>query len=109
MSERTIDEIVANLELDVKNTKGKFYAWSNPPELLALSADWRKRGEALEPFVDLANKRDAIYRKRGGNGDSFPDTHPAYDIKAEELRLGVWRQARAALKGNGEADDEDDH
>lgn len=52
---------------------------------------------ALEPFVQLADARDARYRKRGGKPESFPDTHPSYDIAAGELKVGVWRAARAAL------------
>ena len=100
--EMSVEEIVADLEAN----SARYIDW---PLLAALIADWRKRGEvaeallaALKPFVELADKRNAIYRKRGGNSDAFPDTHPAYDIKAEELRLGIWRQARAALKGNGD-------
>jgi hypothetical protein len=53
--------------------------------------------EALEPFVALSDKRDEHYRKRGGVTARFPDKHPAYDITAEQLPLGVWRAARAAL------------
>jgi hypothetical protein len=58
---------------------------------------------ALEPFVALADKRDARYRKRGGNPDSFPDAHPSYDISAEKLELpmGAFRRARAALAAAG--------
>jgi hypothetical protein len=53
--------------------------------------------EALAPFVALSDKRDEHYRKRGGVTARFPDKHPAYDITAEQLPLGVWRAARAAL------------
>lgn len=59
----------------------------------------RKAAEALEPFVALADKKDAIYRQRGGRPDSFPDTHPSYDISADSrvLPMGPWRKARTAL------------
>jgi len=57
--------------------------------------------EALKPFVELADRRDDHYRKRGGNPDGFPDGHPSYDIKAETISLGVWRRARAALEMSG--------
>ena len=66
--------------------------------IAALEARVAQLEAALKPFVELADKRDDIYRKRGGNGDAFPDYHPAYDITAEALPLGVWRRARAALK-----------
>lgn len=60
--------------------------------------------KALEPFVALADKRDAHYRRRGGNCDKFPDAHPSYDIDAgkRELPMGVWRAARAALTSTKE-------
>jgi hypothetical protein len=54
--------------------------------------------EALEPFVALFEARDAAYRKRGGDLERFGDRHPAFDIAAEQLRLGAWRNARSALE-----------
>lgn len=54
--------------------------------------------DALRPFVKLADERDERYRKRGGDPDSFPDTHPAFDISATALPCGVWRKARSALQ-----------
>jgi hypothetical protein len=60
--------------------------------------------EALEPFVKLSDERDAIYRKRGGDPDSFPDTHPSYSFEATQLPMKMWRRARATLrqtKGEG--------
>jgi hypothetical protein len=59
--------------------------------------------KALEPFAAKFDAVDALYRKRGGNPDVFKDAHPSFDVKAEELRIGVWRAAKAALtddKGN---------
>ena len=63
--------------------------------------------KALKPFVALADKRDAHYRRRGGNCDKFPDAHPSYDIDAgkRELPMGVWRAARAALASTRETSD----
>lgn len=58
---------------------------------------WQEVVEALEPFVRLADRRDKRYRERGGEPNDFPDSHPAYDISAYELRMGAWRRARAAL------------
>jgi hypothetical protein len=55
--------------------------------------------EALKPFVELFAKREAIYRKRGGYPESFPDEHPSFDIDARELPLGIWRKAQAAYNG----------
>jgi hypothetical protein len=53
--------------------------------------------KALEPFAAKFDAVDALYRKRGGNPDVFKDAHPSFDVKAEELRIGVWRAAKAAL------------
>jgi len=66
-----------------------------------LRADNARLRKAMEPFAALARKRDDHYRRRGGNPDAFPDTHPSYDIDAEkrELPMGVWRRALAALAG----------
>ena len=54
---------------------------------------------ALEAFVAKMQKVEDRYRKRGGNPDAFPDTHPSFDISAgsRELPLGAWRRARTAL------------
>lgn len=57
----------------------------------------QRAAEALESFVSHADKVDNKYRRRGGNPDSFPDTHPFADISAYDIRIGSWRNARAAL------------
>lgn len=76
-------------------------------ELSALKKQVEELTKALEPFVALADKRDAHYRRRGGNCDNFPDTHPSYDIDAgkRELPMGAWRAARAALASTRETSD----
>lgn len=73
-------------------------------ELSALKKQVEELTKALEPFVALADKRDAHYRRRGGNCDNFPATHPSYDIDAgkRELPMGAWRAARAALASTRE-------
>lgn len=53
--------------------------------------------EAAKPFADLFDAREAAYKKRGGDLAVFGDAHPAFDIKAEDLPLGVWRALRLAL------------
>jgi hypothetical protein len=53
--------------------------------------------EALRPYVQFADRVEEKYRKHGGNPDTFPDTHPFADIRANEIPTGVWRNARAAL------------
>jgi hypothetical protein len=74
----------------------------------AATAEAERLKCAIRPFVALSDKRDAIYRKRGGDVDKFPDGHPAYDIMAKDIPLGIWRAARAALtpapskEGDGE-------
>jgi hypothetical protein len=67
-------------------------------EAAATSALEEARG-ALEVFVAKMQKVEDQYRKRGGNPDAFPDTHPSFDISADsrELPLGAWRRARTAL------------
>jgi len=52
--------------------------------------------KAGTPFIKYSDMRDNQYRQRGGNPDSFPDKHPAYDISAHALPLGVWRALREA-------------
>ena len=100
MSEPTVDldEVADSWESHAKVT--------GEVELIALIASWRERGEALEPFVALANARDANYRKRGGNPDTFPDSHPSYDIDADkrDLPMGAWLRARAALGSSSPTD-----
>lgn len=64
----------------------------------ALSAHLAEVRAAIGPFVRLHKKQDEIYRRRGGNPDAFPDTHPAYDISARELPVGVWRRLGALAK-----------
>lgn len=56
--------------------------------------------EALRPFVELYEKVDERYRKRGGNPDVFKDTHPFSDIPAGDLPMGVWRRAQAAFRAS---------
>lgn len=71
--------------------------------LHAEAIGFRLRAEAAEaalaPFAKLAKDREERYRKRGGNLDIYPDSHPSFDICADhkELPLGVWRAAIAAL------------
>ena len=96
-NEPSIEEIVAELERqDAGADPDDPCDVYNKVDIRALIADWRKRGEALKPFVELADDRDGRYRKHGDNPDDFPDDNPSYVIKADELRLGVWRAARAA-------------
>ena len=64
----------------------------------ALSTHLAEVRAAIGPFVRLHKKRDEIYRKRGGNQDIFPDTHPAYDISARDMPVGVWRGIAALAK-----------
>lgn len=64
-----------------------------------LENERRRLRAALEPFAKLHEARTAIYQKRGGDLDSFPDSHPAYDITAHQLRLGIWRRASDAYFG----------
>ena len=52
---------------------------------------------ALRPFAEFYDKRAAIYAKRGGDLNAFPDTHPGLEIRAEQMQLGFWRQARNVL------------
>ncbi len=53
----------------------------------------------LEPFVTLADERDARYRQRGGEPDKFPDTAKFYgDFASNELpTIGHFRRARSVL------------
>ncbi len=64
-----------------------------------LTAALEEARGALKPFVAKMKKVEDQYRKRGGNPDAFPDTHPSFDISADsrELPLGAWRRARTAL------------
>ena len=67
--------------------------WDEGPKALtlALIADWRKRGEALEPFARLLTK-------------DFPDIDRYSDESGclIPINVAMVRRARAALKGNGE-------
>lgn len=53
--------------------------------------------EALQPFAAICGRAEELYRKRGGNPDSFPDSHPSLVVGPRDLTLGDWRKARAAL------------
>jgi len=66
-------------------------------EAVELRAKLASARKALEPFVKKFDTVEATYRKRGGKPESFPDTHPSFDVKAKELRIGVWRAAKSAL------------
>lgn len=81
--------------------------WKDAQDAIRAEAEAAALRKALKPFVALADKRDAHYRRRGGNCDNFPDTHPSYDIDAgkRELPMGVWRAARAALASTRETSD----
>ena len=52
--------------------------------------------KAGTPFIKYSDMRDNQYRQRGGNPDSFPDKHPAYDISAHALPLGSGAPARSS-------------
>ena len=69
-------------------------------EVEAMAGKIERLASALIPFVAKMQKVEDQYRKRGGNPDSFPDTHPSFDIIADklELPLGVWRRARSAYE-----------
>ena len=97
-------ELLARLEKIDSDPIGAGLArnWHRNPDGPEAAALIRQYREALRPFVELADARDAAYRKRGGNMDDFPDTHPAYDISAYDLKLGVFRKARALLGERGE-------
>ena len=51
---------------------------------------------SVQPFIDLLNTREERYRKRGGDLNIFPDTHPAFDVAADDFNLGAWRALRDA-------------
>ena len=69
-------------------------------EVEALEGKVATLRDAVGPFVAKMQKVEDQYRKRGGNPDAFPDTHPSFDISADsrELPLGVWRRARTAYE-----------
>jgi hypothetical protein len=83
---------------------GTWFKPKSPPDardatIFTLRAAVATARAALEPFVAKMQKVEDQYRKRGGDPDSFPNTHPSFDISADsrELPLGVWRCARSAL------------
>lgn len=86
-------------ELDALATIVETYETARFPEVAASPAPSAVDDlvKACEPFKALADKREAAYRRRGGVSDNFPDTHPAFDISAKELPMGVWRNLRSAL------------
>ena len=62
-----------------------------------LEAELDRARKALEPFVAKLDAIEAQYRKRGGNPDKFHDDHPAFAVRANEIPMGIWRRAKAAL------------
>ena len=56
-----------------------------------------KLREALEPFAKHFDKHDYIYSRRGGDHARYSDTHPSFEVGADEIRLGKWRDASKAL------------
>ena len=82
---------------------GTWFKPKSPPDtrdatIATLTAALVEARGALEAFVAKMQKVEDRYRKRGGNPDAFPDTHPSFDISADsrELPLGAWRRARTA-------------
>lgn len=66
-------------------------------ECARLSEQLVKARAALRPFVSKMQAMEDDYRKRGGDPDIFPDTHPSFNVEAHVLPIGIWRAARAAL------------